>query len=243
MATTAPIPHRVGRGEKLEAGPARYIAEPAALGLAGFALATMVLSFINVGVLDDASLPVALGLALAYGGIVQLLAGMWAFVKNDTFAAVALSSYGGFWISFWALNEFFLPKIPTGPQADALALYLFAWAVFSFYMWIISFRVSLAVMAVFLTLWPTYVLLGLGKAVDSTVLFNIGGGFGIATAACAWYASFAITANATTGRNWIPMGEMRSAQQDAAPEDATATTEHRFSREEQRAAPEGHPHA
>jgi succinate-acetate transporter protein len=243
MATTAPIPQSYGRGEKLEAGPARYIAEPAALGLAGFALATMVLSFINVGVLDDASLPVALGLALAYGGIVQLLAGMWAFIKNDTFAAVALSSYGGFWISFWALNEFFLPKIPTGQQADALALYLIAWAVFSFYMWIISFRVSLAVMAVFLTLWPTYLLLGLGKAVDSTTLFNIGGGFGIATAACAWYASFAITANATTRRDWIPMGETRSAQQDAPPEGAMPATQDRFNREEQRRTPEGRPHA
>lgn len=243
MAATAPIAApRVGRGEKLETGPARYIAEPAALGLAGFALSTMVLSFINVGILPATDLPVALGLALAYGGIVQLLAGMWAFVKNDTFAAVALSSYGGFWISFWALNQFFLPKIPAGQQADALALYLFAWAVFSFYMWIISFRVSLAVMAVFLTLWPTYVLLGLGKAVDSTVLFNIGGAFGIATAACAWYASFAITANMTTRRDWIPLGEMRSAQQDAAIGGAAPDT-HRFTREEQSTVPEGSPRA
>jgi uncharacterized protein len=237
MSTTSPIAPRFGRGEKLEAGPARYIAEPAAVGLAGFALSTMVLSFINVGVLDDASLPVALGLALAYGGIVQLLAGMWAFVKNDTFAAVALSSYGGFWISFWALNEFFLPKIPAGQQADALALYLFSWAVFSFYMWIISFRVSMAVMAVFLTLWPTYVLLGLGKALDSTVLFNIGGGFGIATAACAWYASFAITANMTTKRDWIPIGETRSAQQDAAGD------EPRYTLEGERQTPSGRPPA
>jgi hypothetical protein len=86
------------------------------------------------------------------------------------------------------------------------------------------------------------VLLGLGKAIDSTLLFNIGGGFGIATAACAWYASFAMTANATTERDWIPMGEMRSAQQDAPPEDAPAAP-NRFSREEQHPAPEGRPHA
>jgi succinate-acetate transporter protein len=211
----APVAQRAPRGEKPEVGPARFIAEPAALGLAGFALATMVLSFINVGVLPNADLPVALGLALAYGGIVQLLAGMWAFVKNDTFAAVALSSYGGFWISFWALNQFFLPQIPKNHQAGALALYLLCWAVFSFYMWIISLRVNLAVMAVFLTLWPTYVLLGLGKALDSSLLFHIGGAFGIATAACAWYASFGITANATTRRDWIPLGALRSAQQDA----------------------------
>jgi uncharacterized protein len=185
----------------------RPIADPAALGLAAFALTTMALSFINLGVLDDVDLPVVLGLALAYGGLVQLLAGMWAFVRDDTFAAVALSSYGGFWISFWALNEFFLPKIPADHQAGALALYLFCWAVFSFWMWIVSFRVSRAVQLVFLTLWPTYVLLGLGKAVDSDLLFRIGGAFGIATAAFAWYASSAITANTTFGRRVLPVGE------------------------------------
>jgi uncharacterized protein len=204
------------RGVKPEAGPSRFIADPAGLGLAGFALSTMVLSFINAGILPASDLPVALGLALAYGGIVQLLAGMWAFVKNDTFAAVALSSYGGFWISFWALNQFFLPKIPPQHQAGALALYLFAWAVFSFYMWIISFKVSMAIQLVFLTLWPAYVLLGLGKALDSSTLFTLGGAFGIATAAFAWYASFAITANRTTKRDWMPVGETRSVQQDAA---------------------------
>lgn len=206
------IPHR---GEKPEAGPARFIAEPAALGLAAFALSTMVLSFINAGILSQAILPVALGLALAYGGLVQLLAGMWAFVKNDTFSAVALSSYGGFWISFWALNQFFLPEIPAGKQAGALALYLLCWGVFSFYMWIISLRVSLVVQTVFLTLWVSYALLGLGKALDSTLLFHLGGIFGIATAACAWYASFALTANHTTRRDWLPVGETRSTQQDA----------------------------
>jgi succinate-acetate transporter protein len=214
-ATSGRFARESHRGVKPDVGPARFIAEPAALGLAGFALATMVLSFINVGALPQSDLPVAFGLALAYGGIVQLLAGMWAFIKNDTFAAVALSSYGGFWISFWALNQFFLAQIPTSQQAGALALFLLCWAVFSFYMWIISFRVSLAIMAVFATLWPAYVLLGLGKALDSTLLFHIGGAFGIATAACAWYASFALTANHTTRRDWLPVGETRSVQQDA----------------------------
>ena len=70
--------------------------------------------------------------------------------------------------------------------------------------------------AVFITLWPTYCLLGLGKALDSDLLFHIGGIFGIATAACAWYTSFALTANHTTRRSWLPVGKMRSAQQDTA---------------------------
>ena len=205
-----------GRGVKAEeVGPARFVSEPAALGLAAFALSTMVLSFINAGILPQKDAPVVLGLALAYGGIVQLLAGMWAFIKNDTFAAVALSSYGGFWISFYVLQHQSIDKIPPQNQAGALALYLFCWGVFSFYMWIASFRVSVAVNAVFLTLWPAYVLLGLGKAIDSSLLFHLGGIFGIATAACAWYASAAIVMNKTFGSSVLPVIELRRAQQDA----------------------------
>jgi len=205
-----------GRGVKFDqAGPARFISDPAALGLAAFALSTMVLSFVNAGILPTTDSPVVLGLAFAYGGVVQLLAGMWAFVKNDTFAAVALSSYGGFWISFYLLEHTFIKQVPVADQAGALALYLFSWAVFSFYMWIASFRVSIAINAVFITLWPAYVLLGLGKAVDSTLLFHIGGIFGIATAAAAWYASAAAVVNRTFDRELLPVGELRTTQQDA----------------------------
>lgn len=205
-----------GRGVKFDqAGPARFISDPAALGLAAFALSTMVLSFINAGILPTTDAPVVLGLAFAYGGLVQLLAGMWAFVKNDTFAAVALSSYGGFWISFYLLEHTFIKQVPAADQAGALALYLFSWAVFSFYMWIASFRVSVAINAVFITLWPAYILLGLGKAVDSTLLFHIGGIFGIATAAAAWYASAAAVVNRTFDRELLPVGELRKPQQDA----------------------------
>ncbi len=215
-AATGPrttVPQR--RGVKAaEVGPARFVSEPAALGLAAFGLTTMALSFINAGILTSKILPVVGALALAYGGLVQLLAGMWAFIKNDTFAAVALSSYGGFWISFYLLQHTFLKQIPVANQKEALALYLFAWGVFTSYMWIASMRVSLAVQSVFITLVPTYVLLGLGDALPSTLLYHIGGAFGIATAACAWYVSAAIVFNKTFRRDILPMFEARSVQQD-----------------------------
>jgi succinate-acetate transporter protein len=206
-----------GRGEKFdEAGPGRFISDPAALGLAGFALSTMVLSIVNVGALPKEDAPVALGLALAYGGIVQLLAGMWAFIKNDTFAAVALSSYGGFWISFYFLQKTFLPQIPAADQAGALTLFLACWGFFSFYMWIASFRVSVAINAVFITLWPAYALLAIGKGTGSDILFHVGGAFGIATAAAAWYASAAIVLRRTFEHDVLPVGELRRPQQDVA---------------------------
>jgi hypothetical protein len=187
---------------------AERLADPAAVGLAGFGLSTFVLSVINVGLVSKAALPVVFGLALAYGGLMQLLAGMWAFVKRDTFAAVALSSYGAFWISFWALNAFFLKDMAANEVNAAVGLYLISWGVFTFYMWIVSFRVSIGVALVFTALWPAYILLGIGQANDSTGLFHLGGAFGIAAALLAWYVSFAITLNKTVGKELAPVGHL-----------------------------------
>src|SRR3954453_12779807 len=125
-ATTAR--RRVGGSNDVVAGesarlairqPAEAIADPAPLGLAAFALTTFVLSFFNADLVNSAGEPVVLGLALAYGGLAQLLAGMWEFRTGNTFGAVAFSSYGAFWISFWALVTFFVPKIPAAHAADA----------------------------------------------------------------------------------------------------------------------------
>ena len=195
-------------------GPARFIADPAAVGLAGFGLTTFALGMINVGALSTTALPVIFPLALAYGGLVQLLAGMWAFIRGDTFAAVGFSSYGGFWISFWALNTFFLDKIPAAEQGAALALYLSVWGFFTFYLWLASFRVNWGVNLVLLTLAVAYGLLALGKADNSLTVYHVGGAFTLATAVVAWYVSAAVTINHTFGRILLPLGERRVVQQD-----------------------------
>src|SRR6188472_1308725 len=106
---------------------AMAIADPAPLGLAAFALTTFVLSFFNAGLVSDKGVPVVLGLALAYGGLAQLLAGMWEFRNNNTFGATAFTSYGAFWISFFVLQQFHASKIPSSHLGAAVGLYLIAW--------------------------------------------------------------------------------------------------------------------
>ena len=113
------------------AAPAMSIADPAPLGLAAFALTTFVLSIFNSGLMSEKGLPVVLGLALAYGGFAQLLAGMWEFRNNNTFGATAFASYGAFWLSYWALNQFFVGKIPAASVGHAVGLYLIAWGIFT----------------------------------------------------------------------------------------------------------------
>ncbi len=186
---------------------AASIADPAPLGLAGFALTTFVLSMFNAGLVGEAGEPVVLGLALAYGGGAQLLAGMWEFRKGNTFGATAFSSYGAFWISFWAFVTFFAEGVP----ATAVGLYLIAWGIFTFYMWIASFRTNTAVMVVFLLLWITFVLLGIGDAAGNDTISKLGGWLGLATAVAAWYASFAGVTNFTFGREVVPVRPLRHA--------------------------------
>jgi uncharacterized protein len=187
------------------------IANPAPLGLAGFALTTFVLSMFNSGLVGDKGEPVVFGLALAYGGIAQLLAGMWEFKTGNTFGATAFSSYGAFWISFWALVQFFVKDIPAADAGHAVGLYLWAWGIFTGYMFIASLRTTAAVALVFLLLTVTFVLLGIGNSHGSAPgagLVKIGGYVGIATALAAWYASFAQVINSTFGRDVAPLGPL-----------------------------------
>jgi hypothetical protein len=181
------------------------LADPGPLGLAGFAMTTFVLSMINTGLVSKASEPVVLGLALAYGGIAQFAAGMWEFRTGNTFGAVAFTSFGAFWVSFWAFVTFFASDIPPEHAAAAVGLYLIAWGIFTAYMFFASLRTTAAVAVVFLLLAITFFLLGIGEANESKGLVEVGGWAGILTAAAAWYASFAAVINSTFGRTVLPV--------------------------------------
>jgi uncharacterized protein len=193
------------------AATAVTIADPAPLGLAAFALTTFVLSMFNAGLVDAKGEPIVLGLALAYGGTAQLLAGMWEFRKGNTFGATAFSSYGAFWISFWAYVAFFAKGIPEANRGSAAGLYLIAWGIFTTYMWVASLRTTAAVNLVFLLLAITFFVLGIGDAVGNDTISKLGGWLGLATAVAAWYASFAGVTNFTFGREVLPVRPLQRA--------------------------------
>jgi len=180
-------------------------ADPAPLGLAAFALTTFVLSMFNADLVSKAGEPVVLGLALGYGGIAQILAGMWEFRTGNTFGAVAFTSFGAFWISFWAFVTFFAGEVPAAHVGDAVGLYLIAWGIFTTYMFVASLRTNAAVAVVFFLLAVTFFLLGIGNANETNGMVEAGGWFGLATAVAAWYASFAAVVNSTFGRTVLPV--------------------------------------
>jgi uncharacterized protein len=181
------------------------IADPGPLGLGAFALTTFVLSMFNAHLLGAGGEPIVLALALTYGGLAQLLAGMWEFRTGNTFGAVAFTSYGAFWLSFWAFEQFWADSVPAKDAGHAVGLFLIAWGIFTAYMFIASLRTTAAVSLVFILLTVTFVLLGIGNAGAHTNVIKIGGWVGLATAAAAWYASFAGVTNSTFGRTVLPV--------------------------------------
>jgi succinate-acetate transporter protein len=181
------------------------IADPGPLGLAAFAATTFLLSLFNAKIVKNESLEsVVLPLALFYGGLAQLLAGMWEFKKANTFGATAFTSYGAFWLSFAAYVKFVKPGLPAADAHTATGLFLLMFAIFTTYMFVASLRVSGAVSLVFVLLAVTFWFLAIGDLNETDNLVKIGGYLGLATAIAAWYASFATVANDTWKRTLLP---------------------------------------
>jgi succinate-acetate transporter protein len=203
-ATTTP-------GSQTGGGVGWTPADPGPLGLAAFALTTFLLSAANAEIFgqSEKTVPLVLSVAFAYGGLAQLLAGMWEFRTGNTFGAVAFTSYGAFWLSFFALGQFGylaeLGKVGKSTEGHALGLYLIAWGIFTGYMFVASLRTTGAIALVFLLLTATFLVLGFGNYGAHTNVVKFGGYLGIATALAAWYASFAGVANSTFGKVLLPV--------------------------------------
>ena len=180
-------------------------ADPAPLGLAAFALTTFVLSVFNAQLLPGGLVLVVLPLALFYGGIAQLLAGMWEFKRANTFGALAFSSYGAFWMAFAAYVHFIAGSLPAATANQATGIFLLAWTIFSVYMMIASFGTNGVIASIFVVLSITFILLTIGTFGNSASITRMGGYLGIVTALLAWYGSFALVTNATFGKTVIPV--------------------------------------
>lgn len=194
------------------ATPALSAADPAPLGLAGFALTTFLLSAANANWMSHATTLTWVGYAFAYGGLCQLLAGMWEFKNKNVFGATAFSSYGGFWIGLGFWFKFVAPLAHTPAAANHdIAWILVAFAIFNTYMLICSTAVNTAVFGVFLTLEATEIIGALGNFLNHAATPNgivqVAGYVGMVTALVAWYTSAAGVMNGLRGRVVFPVGK------------------------------------
>ncbi|KAJ9124104.1 hypothetical protein QFC22_000899 [Naganishia vaughanmartiniae] len=194
----------------------RKFANPSPLGLMSFAATTFVLSMFNVSARGIKTPNVVLGMALGYGGLVQLLAGMWEFASGNTFAATAFSSYGGFWLSFGAL---YVPQLGIvaaygenkSELASALGIYLASWFIVTFIFFVASWKASIALSALFFFLDITFLLLFVGEFTGKAAVHKAGGALGIVTAFIAFYIALAGLLTKDTSYFSLPVGELSRA--------------------------------
>ncbi|KIX95869.1 uncharacterized protein Z520_08577 [Fonsecaea multimorphosa CBS 102226] len=177
----------------------RKFANPDPLGLSAFALTTFVLSLINLEVRNLGVPRIIISLAFSYGGLVQLLAGMWEMAIGNTFGATALSSYGSFWIAFAIIltpGGFQIEATieeAAGPDAwlNSIGFFLMGWFIFTTILLICTLKSTVAFCA---------------NGAPHKGLMHAGGGFGIITAFLAWYNAFAGIADTSNSFFIVPVG-------------------------------------
>jgi succinate-acetate transporter protein len=178
------------------------LANPAPLGLFGFALTTWLLSMVNAGLLPATTVPLVLAMAFAYGGTAQFAAGLMEFAKGNSFGFAAFSSYGAFWWSFALFVKFFAAGV-TGP---AVGWYLLVWGAFTLAMWIGTFALNRALFLIFGFLWLTFAALGLSDVLGIPSLGTLGGYGGLITALLAFYLGAAEIINEAHNKTVLPIG-------------------------------------
>ncbi|KAK9449559.1 GPR1/FUN34/yaaH family-domain-containing protein [Limtongia smithiae] len=182
--------------------PSRKFANPAPLGLSAFGLTTFVLCMANVNVRGVTSASVVIGLAYFYGGFIQLCAGMWEMLLENTFGATALSSFGGFWLAFGAIETDAFGIVSaygddTKGLNTMLAMFLLAWFIFTFGLLLCTLKSTVAFFFLFFSLDMAFLLLGIGHLYPDSDgnphlgLTRAGGYFGLFSAFAAFYNAFA----------------------------------------------------
>jgi len=178
------------------------LGNPAAVGLAGFGLTTLLLQFHNLGLCGLGPI-VAMG--FIFGGTVQMLAGFQEQKTGNNFGYSVFCSYGAFWIGLgiiWMLNNFGIYK----SSGEDVGMYLIAWTLLTIIFWVGSLFIHTAMSVAFTLLLLGFILLDLAHFgyPDLTIAAAY---VLIACALVAWYMMAGIIINDVAGRPLLKMGK------------------------------------
>ena len=219
MATVSDRPGRQDAeldGTQLRATPSEFVgAQPRAtnldwgnsapLALFAFAVTTFMLSMVNADVIAKGVEPVVFGVALMFGGLTQLIAGIIQLRVGNTFAGVLFSGFGAFWLSLFANVQWFLKDVPPAHAGQALGLFLYAFGIFVVLMLAVSLRTNAVVVLALAILVFAFFFLAAGNYGAHTTLIHWGGYTGLAAAACAFYLALAELCESSYGRAVLPI--------------------------------------
>jgi uncharacterized protein len=192
------------------------IAHAAPLGLSAFAFTTALLGCVYAGFIVPSvgtNLSIAVGAALFYGGLVQILAGMCEFKRENVVMATIFSAYGGF---LAALGAIFIPGFGildllnrTFSVHPALGLFFLCWTIFSAVLFLSAFRTNVALLCTLWFLFLGFLFLTIGELAGGVfVILTIGGWLAIISASLAWYTALAGLLSAGHSGFRLPVGAL-----------------------------------
>jgi len=173
-------------------------ANPAVVGLMGFATTTMATGLHNVGYWGAGP---TLAMAIAFGGTAQFIAGVVDLRKGSIFGGSAFMAYGAFWWSLFVL-DYVLPKTGIASGPNDLLGYFLMWTLFTLSFFVASFKVGNHLACLFGLLLLAFLLLDgvtLGKVPAAAAGWEI-----FITGLVAWYIATAILVNGVYGRKVLP---------------------------------------
>jgi succinate-acetate transporter protein len=187
-----------------ESSSVNKIANPAGLGLVAFGMTTVLLSLHNLGLfgLGDSAI---LSMGIFYGGLAQVIAGVFEFKKGNTFGATAFTSYGLFWLTFVFINSGIIPEL-GGSDPAAMGAYFAMWGILTLFLFIGTLKGNRALQVVFLTLTILFFVVAIEKATEITELAYVAGVIGVICGGSAMYTSFGEVLNEQHGKTILPLG-------------------------------------
>jgi uncharacterized protein len=182
---------------------------PAAVGLAGFGITTLLLQFHNLGWCGSG---VVFCTALFFGGAAQLIAGFQEFKAGNNFGYSAFTAYGAFWMALaFIFLDLGLPATVIGPALKInfptdVGYFLLAFTVYTAIMFFASLAVHTAMVITFLTLLLGFIGLDLVTLAHMNVM-KITAIDLIICASTALYMMAHVVFLQVYGRNVLPVGE------------------------------------
>jgi succinate-acetate transporter protein len=178
-------------------------ANPAPLGLCAFGMTTILLSLHNAGITGLGSPIVAM--AIFYGGIAQVIAGIMEWKKNNTFGMVTFGSFGFFWISFAGILILPALNLATAPRAADMVAFLAVWGIFATGLFVCTFRMHRILNVTLFFVVLLVVLLIAGDLTGSGIIKTLGGATGLIAGLLALYIGLGQTINEVYGNKIFPV--------------------------------------
>jgi succinate-acetate transporter protein len=210
-----------------------YIANPVPLGLTAYAVTTAILGCVYAGfILPHIGTGISLLVAVAFiwGGIIQVLAGMWEFRRDNTLAATLFTTYGGFLATFGIV---FFPRFGllaalslAGALHAALGLFFLVWTITAGVLFIGSLRTHAAMFIMLVLLFVAFLLFTIAELAGFTggALYIAGGWCAIVSALFAWYIALVALLIGPNSPAVLPLNFIQRRRTTMATSTAPATT-------------------